>query len=88
MRWEKDRGQLHYGEEKLRDEGLPDGGRLLPRKRREGRTMGMWSAVSHDIIIGPCQLESEHHAAAKKHRETQSVPDSLPGVTVSVNGVR
>lgn len=52
--------------EELRDEGLPDGRRLLPRKHREGRTMGIWSGVSHPIIIRPCHLETERQNCSQK----------------------
>lgn len=40
------------------DEGPPDGRRLLPQKHREGRTMRIWSGVSHPIIIQPCHLKT------------------------------
>lgn len=52
-------GQWRNPLEELGDEGLPDGRRLLPQKHREGRTMRIWSGVSHPIIIQPCHLETE-----------------------------
>lgn len=68
--WEKPiRGKW----EELRDEGLPDGRRLLPRKHREGRTMGIWSGVSHPIIIQPCHLETERWSYSQRIAETDNV---------------
>lgn len=60
--------------EELRDEGLPDGRRLLPRKRREGRTMGIWSAVSHTIIIRPCHLETVRWSYSQKSQKLSVYP--------------
>lgn len=63
--------------EELRDEGLPDGRRLLPRKHREGRTMGIWSGVSHPIIIRPCHLETERWSYSQKKPKKQAETDNL-----------
>ncbi len=64
--------------EELRDEGLPDGRRLLPRKHREGRTMGIWSGVSHPIIIRPCHLETERRSYSQQIAETDNLLQAAP----------